>query len=79
MPRSGPVDRCRVNVRPDTGSVTGGPSRIAQRRSAALAEGGADYNARRAELIRVAADVFRGKGYAASTLHDIAVATRCSA
>lgn len=49
------------------------PSGIAQRRSAALAEGGADYNARRQELIRIAADVFRAKGYAAATLHDIAV------
>jgi AcrR family transcriptional regulator len=37
-----------------------------------LAEGGADYNARRQELIRIAAGVFRDKGYAASTLHDIA-------
>jgi AcrR family transcriptional regulator len=53
-------------------STTGQPSRIARRRSAALAEGGRDYSARRLELIRVAADVFRAKGYAASTLHDIA-------
>lgn len=48
------------------------PSRIAQRRSAALQEGGVDYSAKRAELIRVAADVFREKGYAAATLNDIA-------
>jgi AcrR family transcriptional regulator len=47
-------------------------SRIAQRRSAALADGGADYNARRSELIRVAANVFRDKGYAAATLNDVA-------
>jgi AcrR family transcriptional regulator len=47
-------------------------SRISQRRSAALADGGADYNARRAELIRVAANVFREKGYAAATLNDVA-------
>lgn len=52
----------------------GRPSRIARRRSAALAEGGREYNARRHELIRVAADVFRAKGYAASTLHDVAMA-----
>lgn len=47
-------------------------SRISQRRSAALSEGGADYSAKRAELIRVAAEVFRVKGYAAATLNDIA-------
>jgi AcrR family transcriptional regulator len=47
-------------------------SRIAQRRSAALADGGADYSARRSELVRVAANVFRDKGYAAATLNDIA-------
>lgn len=48
-------------------------SRISQRRTAALSEGGADYSARRAELISAAADVFREKGYAAATLNDIAV------
>ena len=53
-------------------ATTGQPSRISRRRSAALAEGGRDYNARRHELIRIAADVFRAKGYAASTLLDIA-------
>jgi AcrR family transcriptional regulator len=47
-------------------------SRISQRRLAALADGGADYNSRRAELIRVAANVFREKGYAAATLNDVA-------
>src|ERR1700712_5008466 len=47
-------------------------SRISQRRSAALTEGGADYSAKRAELIRVAAIVFREKGYAAATLNDVA-------
>lgn len=47
-------------------------SRIAQRRSAALLEGGADYSAKRTELIRVAAEVFREKGYAAATLNDVA-------
>lgn len=47
-------------------------SRIAQRRSAALADGGVDYSARRNELVRVAANVFREKGYAAATLNDIA-------
>ncbi len=47
-------------------------SRISQRRMAALADGGADYSSRRAELIRVAANVFREKGYAAATLNDVA-------
>lgn len=50
----------------------GTDSRIAQRRSAALLDGGADYSAKRADLIRVAAEVFREKGYAAATLNDVA-------
>jgi AcrR family transcriptional regulator len=52
--------------------ATRGPSRISQRRTAALAEGTAEYGERRQEIIRVAADVFRDKGYAAATLHDVA-------
>lgn len=47
-------------------------SRIAQRRLAAQLDGGADYAAKRAELIRIAADVFREKGYAPATLNDVA-------
>lgn len=47
-------------------------SRIGQRRLAAKTDGGADYSAKRAELIRVAAEVFREKGYAPATLNDIA-------
>ncbi|TFD45983.1 TetR/AcrR family transcriptional regulator [Cryobacterium frigoriphilum] len=47
-------------------------SRISQRRQAALSDGGADYSAKRAELIRIAAIVFREKGYATATLNDIA-------
>lgn len=47
-------------------------SRISQRRQAALSEGGAGYSAKRAELIRVSAIVFREKGYAAATLNDVA-------
>jgi AcrR family transcriptional regulator len=47
-------------------------SGIGRRRRAALAEGGADYKARRNELIKVAAEVFQEKGYQASTLNDIA-------
>jgi len=37
-----------------------------------LAECGADYSARRQELIRTAAEVFRAKGFSGSTLHDVA-------
>jgi TetR/AcrR family transcriptional regulator, cholesterol catabolism regulator len=48
------------------------PSRIAQRRTAAQQDGGAEYAERRAELIRIAADVFRAKGFGAATLNDIA-------
>lgn len=47
-------------------------SNIGQRRSAALLEGSAEYSTKRNQLIRIAADVFRDKGYAAATLNDIA-------
>lgn len=50
----------------------GDASRIAQRRRAAQAEGAADYVARRLELVRTAALVFREKGYTSATLNDIA-------
>jgi AcrR family transcriptional regulator len=47
-------------------------SRIALRRRAAIADGSSEYVARRARLIETAALVFQEKGYAASTLQDIA-------
>lgn len=47
-------------------------SGIGRRRQAARTEGGADYKARREELVKVAAEVFQEKGYQASTLNDIA-------
>jgi AcrR family transcriptional regulator len=47
-------------------------SGIGKRRQAARDEGGAEYRARREELVRVAATVFQEKGYQASTLNDIA-------
>jgi AcrR family transcriptional regulator len=47
-------------------------SGIGKRRQAARDEGGAEYRARRGELVRVAASVFQEKGYQASTLNDIA-------
>jgi AcrR family transcriptional regulator len=47
-------------------------SRIAQRRTAAIAEGGEAYTAKRAKLIEAAAQVFREKGYTTATINDIA-------
>lgn len=47
-------------------------SRISQRRSAALAEGSSEYSTKRAQLLRAAATVFRDKGYASTTLNDVA-------
>jgi AcrR family transcriptional regulator len=47
-------------------------SGIGSRRQAALAEGSAAYTAKRQEIVRVAADVFRAKGYEVATLNDIA-------
>jgi AcrR family transcriptional regulator len=47
-------------------------SGIGRRRQAARTEGGADYKARREELVKVAAEVFQEKGYQAATLNDVA-------
>jgi AcrR family transcriptional regulator len=47
-------------------------SGIGRRRQAARTEGGAEYKARREELVKVAAEVFQEKGYQASTLNDVA-------
>ena len=47
-------------------------SNISKRRKAALSDGGAEYKAKRSELIRVAAVLFKEKGYKATTLNDIA-------
>src|SRR6202165_537330 len=47
-------------------------SGIGSRRRAALAEGNPAYAARREEIVRVAADVFRERGCEAATLNDIA-------
>ncbi|OZE22884.1 TetR/AcrR family transcriptional regulator [Rhodococcus sp. 05-2254-6] len=49
-------------------------SGIAKRRKSALTENSADYSAKRAGLLRVAAEVFREKGYAAASLNDVAAA-----
>ena len=47
-------------------------SNISRRRKSALSDGGAKYKAKRDELIRVAADLFKEKGYQTTTLNDIA-------
>lgn len=47
-------------------------SGIAERRRAARTESKDQYNTRRAELIRIAADVFKEKGYDGATLNDVA-------
>lgn len=55
--------------------MTGGAeSGIGRRRASAKSGSAPDYAAKRSELIRVAAEVFRDKGYAAATLNDVAAA-----
>jgi TetR/AcrR family transcriptional regulator, cholesterol catabolism regulator len=49
-------------------------SNISRRRKEALTDGSADYRAKRDELVRVAARLFKEKGYKATTLNDIAQA-----
>ena len=48
-------------------------SNISRRRQSALSEGGSEYVGKRAELIRIAARLFREKGYRATKLNDVAV------
>lgn len=50
-------------------------SNISRRRKAALEEGSSEYLAKRKELVRVAAGIFRTKGYRATTFNDIAAHT----
>jgi len=47
---------------------------IGRRRRAAQVAGGEEYNAKRREVIHVAATVFQEKGYKAATLNDVAAA-----
>lgn len=49
-------------------------SNIARRRQAALAEGGADYTAKRDELVQLAVKLFQEKGFKATTLNDLSKA-----
>jgi AcrR family transcriptional regulator len=48
------------------------PSGIGRRRAAARADSNDEYRARRRDLIRAAAIVFKEKGYEAATLNDVA-------
>jgi TetR/AcrR family transcriptional regulator, cholesterol catabolism regulator len=47
-------------------------SQMGRRRALARSQRGPDYNAKRAEIVRAAADVFREKGYAKTKLVDVA-------
>lgn len=47
-------------------------SNISRRRRSALSDGGADYTAKREELVRIAARLFRERGYTSTRLVDIA-------
>lgn len=47
-------------------------SNISRRRKTALSEGGMEYTAKRDDLIRIAASLFREKGYKSTHLRDIA-------
>jgi TetR/AcrR family transcriptional regulator, cholesterol catabolism regulator len=47
-------------------------SGLSQRRRSAQVEGGAAYHAKRNELLQIAGDVFKEKGFEAATLNDIA-------
>lgn len=52
--------------------LTSPKSNISRRRKSALSDGGAKYKAKREELIRLAADLFKERGYQTTTLNDIA-------
>ncbi|HEY5856626.1 MAG TPA: TetR/AcrR family transcriptional regulator [Aldersonia sp.] len=57
---------------PRTSSVSNSSSGMSRRRRSAQAESSPVYQAKRRELLQVAADVFQEKGYEAATLNDIA-------
>ena len=46
-------------------------SNISRRRRAALSDGSAEYTAKREEIVRVAAELFRSQGYHATRLADV--------
>jgi len=49
-------------------------SNVSRRRRSALTKGGADYTAKREELVRIAAKLFKEQGYQSTKLADIAQA-----
>jgi AcrR family transcriptional regulator len=49
-------------------------SNYSRRRRSALSDGGAEYTAKREELVRIAARLFRERGYTSTRLADIATA-----
>lgn len=51
------------------------PSKISTRRQTALNEGSKEYYAKRLEIIRIAATIFKQKGFDATTFSDIAALT----
>jgi AcrR family transcriptional regulator len=53
-------------------SATSG-SGLSKRRRNAQVEGGVHYHAKRSELLQIAGDVFKEKGFEAATLNDIAL------
>jgi len=59
-------------ARSDRPRAEAGESRIGRRRQAALDDGNEGYKTKREELFRVAATIFKEKGYEAATLNDIA-------
>lgn len=56
-------------MKQEVGMATSG---IGSRRKAALLDGGEGYKARRQEIVGVAANIFKEKGYEAATLNDVA-------
>jgi TetR/AcrR family transcriptional regulator, cholesterol catabolism regulator len=59
-------------VAPDRPPPASGGSGLSKRRRNAQVEGGAHYQAKRSELLQIAGDVFKDKGFEAATLNDIA-------
>ncbi len=67
LPRAG---ECKVQKKQAATTA----SNISRRRKSALSDGSAEYAAKRDELVRIAARLFREKGYEATRLGDIATA-----
>jgi AcrR family transcriptional regulator len=59
-------------VSPDGRPPASSGSGLSKRRRSAQVEGSASYQAKRSELLQIAGDVFKDKGFEAATLGDIA-------